>query len=99
MFAVSAKIIEFMRQRLALLKQLNDHCRWISMCRHALVWWECGSGKGATIQSPGGGVFVPDKLFISTRFSGMLKISNFTTCLYRTVIKVNYLFHAESARK
>ena len=53
MFAVTAKIIEFMCQRLALLKQLNEHCRWIRMCRHTLVWGECGSGKGATIPSPG----------------------------------------------
>ena len=100
MYGCVAKIIEFMRESLPLLKQLNYHCRWVRMCRHALVWRECGSGKEATIQSPGGAVvFVPDKLFISNRFDGMLKISNFTTRLYRTVIKVNYLFHAESARK
>ena len=27
------------------------------------------------------------------------QMSNFITCLYRTFLKVNYLFHAESARK
>ena len=49
--------------------------------------------KGATIQSPGGtGVFVPDKLFISTPLGGALKISNFITCLYRTALEINYLF-------
>ena len=58
------------------------------------------SGKGATIQYTGGGagVFVAWKLFISTGLDGALKISHFITCLYRTVIEVNYLFHAESAR-
>ena len=30
--------------------------------------------------------------------SAALKISHFITCLYRTVLEVNYLFHAESAR-
>ena len=58
--------------------------------------------KGATIQSPGGGgagVFVADKLLISTtRLGGALKISNCITFLHRTVVKVNYLFHAGSAR-
>ena len=44
------------------------------------------------------GVFVADKLFISTGLGSALKISHFVTCLYRTVIEVNYLFHAESAR-
>ena len=46
----------------------------------------------------GAGVFVTDKLFIPTRLGGALKISNFTTCLYRTVIKVFFLFHAGLAR-
>ena len=50
------------------------------------------------MQSPGGrgdGVFVADKLFISIRRGGALKISNFITCLYRprTFLEVNYLFH------
>ena len=55
------------------------------------------SNKGATIRFPGGGgagVLVAGKLFISTG----LKISHFVTCLYGTVLEVNYLFHAESAR-
>ena len=47
--------------------------------------------KGATIQSPGGeggaGIFVADKLFISTRLDGALKISNFNTCFYKTFLK------------
>ena len=56
---------------------------------------------GATIQSTGGGggvAFVADKWFFSTRLGRALKISNFITCLYRTLLHVNYLFHAESAR-
>ena len=44
------------------------------------------------------GVFVADKLFISTRLGGALIISYFFTCLYRTVLEVIFLFHAESAR-
>ena len=32
------------------------------------------------------------------RVGGALKISNFITCLYRTVLEVNHLFHAESAQ-
>ena len=46
----------------------------------------------------GAGVFVAGKLFISTGLGGALKISHFVTCLYGTVLEVNYLFHAESAR-
>ena len=38
------------------------------------------------------------KLFISIGLGGVLKISHYITCLYRTVLEVNYLFHAESAR-
>ena len=58
--------------------------------------------KGTTIRFPGGGggagVFVAGKLFISTGLGGALKISHFVTCLYGTVLEVNYLFHAEFAR-
>ena len=57
--------------------------------------------KGATIRFPGGGgagVFVAGKLFISTGLGGALKVSHFVTCLYGTVLEVNYIFHAESAR-
>ena len=46
----------------------------------------------------GAGVFVAGKLFISVGLGGALKISYSITCLYRTVLEVNYLFHAESAR-
>ena len=48
----------------------------------------------------GGGadVFVAGKLFILTGLGGALKISNFITCLHRTVLEINYSFHAESAR-
>ena len=57
--------------------------------------------KGTTIQYPigggGAGVFVAGKLFISIRLGGALKISHFITYLYRTVLEVNYLFHAEFA--
>ena len=38
-----------------------------------------------------------DKLFISPRLSGELNISNVITCLYRTVLEIDHLFHAESA--
>ena len=53
------------------------------------------------MQSRGGGggwSFCRGKLFISTRLGGALKMSNVITCLYRTVLEVNYLFHAESTR-
>ena len=53
------------------------------------------------MQYPGGGgagVSVAGKLFISTGLGGTLKISHFITCLYRTILEVNYLFCAESAR-
>ena len=48
--------------------------------------------KGAIIQSPapgggGAGVFVADKLFISTWRGGPLKMSNFKTCLYEQFLK------------
>ena len=53
----------------------------------------------------GGGVrgFFADKLFISTRLGGALDFFFFNiTCLHGTVcssaLKVNYLFHTESAR-
>ena len=51
-------------------------------------------------KSRGGGaeVFVAGKFFISTGLGGALKISHFITRLYRTVLEVNYLFHAKSAR-
>ena len=56
--------------------------------------------EGTTIKSPGGTeVFVADKLFISTRLGCQLEIANSITCFYRTVLDVNYLFHAESALK
>ena len=71
--------------------------------RRLSVWLECKPEvKEATIQSPdvqgGGEVYVTDKLFISTRLSSALKIFIFSTCLYRTVLDINYLFHSESAR-
>ena len=56
-------------------------------------------GPTFNLQGRGAGIFVADKLVISTRVGGALKISNFSTCLYRTVLEVNYLFHVESARK
>ena len=54
---------------------------------------------GANIHSPeggpggGGGVFVTDKLFI-----GAAARENVITCLCRTVLEINYLFYAKSAR-
>ena len=55
-------------------------------------------GAPLDFQGGGAGVFVAGKLFISTGLGGVLKISHFVTCLYGTVLEVNYLFHAESAR-
>ena len=55
----------------------------------------------ATILSPEGGgspFFVAVKLFISTKLGRALKILNIT-CVYRTVLEVNYLFHTESHRE
>ena len=56
--------------------------------------------RGPQLDSQGGGagVFVAGKLFISTGLGGALKISHFVTCLYGTVLEVNYLFHAESSQ-
>ena len=50
-------------------------------------------GPPSNQQGGGGGVFVADKLFISTKLGGALKISNFIICLYRTVLDITYLFH------
>ena len=50
-------------------------------------------GPPSNHQGGGGGVFVADKLFISTKLGGALKISNFIICLYRTVLGITYLFH------
>ena len=64
--------------------------------------WEIKSFRGPPLDSQGGGggagVFVTGKLFISTGLGGALKISHFVTSLYGTVLELNYLFHAESAR-
>ena len=60
--------------------------------------------RGPPFNLQGGGgrgvarVFVTDKLFISTGLGGALKMLNFIICLYRTVLEVKSLFHAESAR-
>ena len=51
-----------------------------------------GGGEGCSV------VFVSDKLFISTQLGGALKILKFITCLYKTILEVNYLFHAGSTR-
>ena len=77
----------------------TDHA---AIC-HVRVFKNCVYNyKGATIRFPvdGGGaeVFVTGKLFISIELGGALKISHFVTCLYGTVLEINYLFHAESAR-
>ena len=66
-------------------------------------WFNDGpASKEAIMQSPkGGGVagfFVVYKLFISTRPGGALTILNSIKCSYGTVLEVNYLFHAQSAR-
>ena len=53
-----------------------------------------GGGPPFNLQEGGGGV-VAANLFISTRLGGPL---NMFTYLYRTVLEVNYLFHADSAR-
>ena len=69
--------------------------QWVLLLRllHTVI-----RGPPLNIQGGGAGVFVAGKLFISTGLGGALKISHFITCLYRTVLEVNYLFHAESAR-
>ena len=46
-------------------------------------------GGGAPFNHQEGGGVVADKLFISAKLGGALKISNFITCLYRTVLDVN----------
>ena len=37
-------------------------------------------------------------LYRRTRLDGAVKMSNYITCLCRTVLEVSYLFHAESAQ-
>ena len=41
-------------------------------------------------------VFVVDKLFISTRLGGTLKISNIITCLYGTVLEIYFFYFMQS---
>ena len=55
-------------------------------------------GGHHSISRGGDGVFVTGKLFISTGLGCALKISHFITSLNRTVLEVNSLFHATSAR-
>ena len=47
----------------------------------------------------GAGVFVANKIFISTRPGGALKILNFIACLYSTVLEVNYFFSGRVCTK
>ena len=54
----------------------------------------CGCAWGGG----GAAVFAVEKCYISTLLGGALKISNFITYLYRTVTKINYVFHADSAQ-
>ena len=43
------------------------------------------------------GIFVANKLFISTRLGGaLLNIEFFILCLYRAFLEINYLFHADT---
>ena len=62
------------------------------------LWDLLGDHHSISRGGGGAGVFVAGKLFISTGLGGTLKISHFITCLYRTVLEVHFLFHAESAR-
>ena len=52
--------------------------------------------KGNTIEYPGGGGWQMEFLSRTNYLfqPGSLKISNFITCLYKTVLEVNDLFHA-----
>ena len=52
----------------------------------------CKGGHHSISMGGGDGVFVANKLFISTWLGGALKISHFITCFYRTVLEVNNLF-------
>ena len=83
------------------------HHTGVSLSTGGGTGWQCWlqtteqkEVRGPPLDSQGGGagVFVAGKLFISTGLGGALKISHFVTCLYVTVLEVNYLFHAESAR-
>ena len=51
-----------------------------------------GGGASFNLQEGGGG---GDKLFLSTRLNGELNILYFITCLFSTVVQLNYLFHEE----
>ena len=84
----------FIHLKLELLTQLQmtKKCRFIKID----TWTE-----DLLLQYPEGGgpgVFVAGKLFISTGLGSALKSSPFITCLYKTVLEVNYLFHAELDR-
>ena len=59
----------------------------------------CNILRGPPFNLQGAGVvFFADKLPTLTLLGGTLQISNFITCLYRTVLEVNYIFHAGSVR-
>ena len=70
---------------------------WLSYNKHVIVSVvkvpKVIMGPPSNHQGGGGGVFVADKLFISTKLGGALKISNFIIWSYITVLDVNYLFH------
>ena len=55
-------------------------------------------GHHSIYRRGGGCSFCRGQIIFSTRPGRALKITNCITCLYRTLLHVNYLFHAESAR-
>ena len=72
------------------------------------LWCSClfVRAQWATIQSPGGGgggvrgcSFCREHIiYFNQAQQRVEKFLNFITCLYRTVLEVNYLFHAGSVR-
>ena len=52
-------------------------------------------GPPLNLRMGGGG---NDELYITNRLGRALKMSSFIKCTYKTVIKMNNLFHTESAQ-
>ena len=78
--------------------KVSRYCLFVVYSGVCLFTWQIQTDsevRGPPFNPRGGGraagdygVFV-GKLFITTRLGGALKISNFITCLHRTVIKIN----------
>ena len=57
-------------------------------------------GGGGSIQSPGGGEGTcrGRNIYLNPAQRRAENVKMYTTCLFRTVLKMDYLFHVESAK-